>query len=231
MTMKVHRSSERGTNSIEWLKSWHTFSFGRFVDRERMGFRSLRVINEDIVAPTGGFHTHPHDNMEIITYIVDGALEHKDSMGTGSVIRPGEIQKMSAGTGIEHSEFNPSKDSPVHLLQIWLFPDEKNVKPDYQQKQIDFSQGDLVEIAGPVESEQTVGIHQDAKIFASRPQDGKKISYALKSGRHSFVQVVKGAIAVNDNHLEAGDGIQISDVQNLDITASGDAEFLLFDLA
>lgn len=233
MSFTLHKANARGHADHGWLNTYHTFSFGQFHDRNRMGFRSLRVINEDIVAPGAGFDTHPHKDMEIITYIIDGALAHKDSMGNGSVIKPGEIQKMSAGDGITHSEYNPSNDNSVHLLQIWIKPDTLGIPANYDQKTIDFGDGStLVKLAGPEAANQrTVHLQQNAKIFAARPKAGTVIDYTLDAGRYGFVQIVKGEMQIGDQILSQGDGLEISDVQTLNFKALQESEFLFFDLA
>ncbi len=231
MSIKIHDRDLRGRVKGSWLQSWHTFSFGHFHDPKRMGFRALRVINEDIVIPGGGFPTHPHDNMEIITYILDGALEHKDSMGTGSIIRPGEIQKMSAGTGVTHSEFNASNDNSVHLLQIWIKPDERDVAPDYQQKTVRAAPGKgLIQIAGREETDQSVSVHQDMKLFSAKMEEGEEITYDFAKGRYGFLQIVRGAVSLNGEALREGDGAELSDVGSISLKADADSEILLFDL-
>ncbi len=228
----IRKSSDRGHFDHGWLNTYHSFSFARYYDPEFMGFRALRVINEDFVAPGRGFGTHPHDNMEILTYIVSGALEHKDSLGTGSVIRPGDIQRMTAGTGIQHSEFNPSKTEPVHLLQIWLEPAKQGHKPSYDQKH--FTEADrrdrLRLIASPDAADGSIKVTEDIRLYASLLSAGKKASIDLKPGRHSWVQLIKGAITVNGTALAAGDGAAISEERGLAITATQDAEFIVFDL-
>lgn len=230
---KIHKSEARGYNKFDWLDSWHTFSFGRFVDRERMGFRSLRVINEDIIAPGGGFPTHPHDNMEIITYVVDGALAHKDSMGTGSTITMGEIQKMSAGSGVTHSEFNASNDNPAHIFQIWIMPDKKGIKPNYQQIAVEPAKAlnRFTLVGGPPETQAAVTIHQDAKLYIAHAHEGVTVSHNFGKGRYGFVQMVKGQVEINGEILDQGDGLEISNIEKLDVKALADSEIMLFDLA
>ena len=215
-----------------WLDSKHTFSFGHFMDPKRMGFRSLRVINDDIVIGGAGFNTHPHNDMEIITLVLKGALEHKDSLGTGSVIRPGEIQRMSAGTGIEHSEFNPSKEEGVHLLQIWIYPEKKGLTPSYEQKTYDVSKGngDFVIIGDRYGTDGTVTIHQDVKMLLAQMTDGKETTYRFESGRGGFLHVTKGMISLNGETLKEGDGAEISDVDVISVKAQTDSEVLLFDM-
>lgn len=217
---------ERGHANHGWLDTFHTFSFNTYYDEKHMGFRSLRVINEDRVAGGGGFPTHPHRDMEIVTYVLEGALEHRDSLGTGSVIRPGEIQRMSAGTGIRHSEFNQSKSDPVHLLQIWITPEKNGLKPEYEQKKVPAAWS---LIASPEGGENAVTIHQDARIWAGRIDSG--VTHELAPGRHAWVQVTRGSIELNGKKLAAGDGAAVSDEAKLELKASEPAEVLLFDLA
>ncbi|HEX8746055.1 MAG TPA: pirin family protein [Pyrinomonadaceae bacterium] len=229
----VRRAEERGHFDFGWLNTYHTFSFGDYFDPRNMGFRSLRVINEDWVEEGRGFPTHPHRDMEIITYILSGALEHRDSMGTGSVIRPGEVQRMSAGTGVTHSERNPSGEEPVHLLQIWIMPDKRNYRPSYEQKAYadEEKSGRFRLIASPDGSDDSVTIHQDARLFSSLLEPGQKIQHRLEPGRHAWVQVARGAIDINGTQLNQSDGAAISQEELLAITASEASEILLFDLA
>lgn len=232
--IKIHERDNRGKTNIGWLKSWHTFSFGDFRDPDRMGFRSLRVINEDIVIPGAGFGTHPHNNMEIITYILKGQLQHKDSMGNGSIIKPGEVQKMSAGSGIEHSEFNPSDKEPVHLLQIWIKPDTRDIKPGYEQVTLkpEKLKGGFTQIGGgTAANDNSVTIHQDALLFAAQPKEGAKVSYDFDAGRYGWLQVAGGTISLNGEKLKQGDGAEIADVKRIEIEALADSDILLFDLA
>jgi redox-sensitive bicupin YhaK (pirin superfamily) len=227
--LQVRHRDERGHFDHGWLNTYHTFSFDRYYDSQHMGFRALRVINEDRVAPAQGFGTHPHRDMEIITYILEGALEHKDSMGTGSIIRPGEVQRMSAGTGITHSEFNPSKSEPVHLLQIWILPEARGIKPSYEQKQINRGEmkGKLRLIASREPSDDAVRIHQDVRLYGTI-LNGDAVRHELEHGRYAWVQIARGSVDVNGAALAAGDGIAISDEPQL--TLSGNGEALLFDL-
>jgi redox-sensitive bicupin YhaK (pirin superfamily) len=230
----VRRSEERGAANLGWLDSRHTFSFGDYYDTSHMGFGPLRVINEDRVRPGAGFGTHGHSDMEIISYVVEGALEHKDSIGTGSVIRPGDVQRMSAGTGIRHSEFNHSKEDPVHFLQIWLLPERNGLPPSYEQKT--FTDGDkrgrLRLVASRNGRDGSVTIHQDTEIFSALLDTGKSVSHALSTGRKAWVQVVRGAVALNGETLRAGDGAQVDEVATIDVSAlSDDSEILLFDLS
>jgi len=227
--IQLRRRDERGHFDHGWLNTYHTFSFDRYYDPRHMGFRALRVINEDRVAPAQGFGTHPHRDMEIITYILDGALEHKDSMGTGSVIRPGEVQRMSAGTGVTHSEFNPSKSDPVHLLQIWILPEARGIRPSYEQKQFsrESMRGNLRLIAAHDPIEGAVAIHQDVRLFAT-VLDGETVTHDLLPGRYAWLQVARGSMELNGIPMQAGDGAAVSEVETLNIAGNGEA--LLFDL-
>jgi redox-sensitive bicupin YhaK (pirin superfamily) len=229
----IRRSNERGGGDYGWLKTRHTFSFNDYWDEKWMGFRSLRVINEDFVAPNGGFPTHPHRDMEIITYILSGKLEHKDSLGTGSVILPGDGQRMTAGRGIRHSEFNPSKTDTVHLLQIWILPDKQGYEPSYEQKSFVEAekQGKLRLIASKDGAEGSVKINQDAKLFASLLKPGEEVNHALQSNRHAWLQVAKGEVELNGKNLSQGDGAAVSDENALLIKGTKESEVLLFDLA
>jgi redox-sensitive bicupin YhaK (pirin superfamily) len=236
MTMITLRpAEERGHFNHGWLNTYHSFSFADYHDPKHMGFRSLRVINEDYVAPGNGFGTHPHRDMEIITYVLEGALGHKDSMGNGSAIRPGEVQKMSAGTGVLHSEYNHSPAQEVHLLQIWILPEKRGIAPSYEQKTFgrDEKLNRLRLVASPDASDGSVLIHQDAKLYSSILESGKSISHELATGRHAWLQVIEGGLTVNGKSLKTGDGAAISDESKVEITSTGDteAEFLLFDLA
>ncbi len=231
--ISVRQSDQRGGGDYGWLKTRHSFSFDRYYDPNFMGFRSLRVINEDWVQPAQGFPTHPHRDMEIITYILQGALEHKDSLGTGSLIRPGDGQRMSAGTGIRHSEFNPSKTDPVHLLQIWIMPDRQGHTPSYEQKQfpLEEKKGKLRLIASPDGSKSSVTIHQDASLYVALLAPDQEVKHELGKGRYAWLQVAKGAVELNDKKLSQGDGAAVSDESQLAIRATKDSEVLLFDLA
>jgi len=228
--IQVRPSNERGHNKLSWLDSRFTFSFDQYYDPEHMQFRSLRVLNEDIIAPGQGFGMHPHRDMEILTWILDGALEHRDSMGTGAVIRPGELQHMTAGSGILHSEFNPSPKDSTHLLQIWIVPDRKNLKPRYEQ--LTFADKDLRGkfhlVAGP---EAPVSIHQDANLYIARLDEGEQAKHCLKAGRSAWMQVSHGTVAVNGTKLKAGDGAAISEESEVRVEATKPSEVLLFDLA
>jgi quercetin 2,3-dioxygenase len=228
--IQVRASEERGQNKLSWLDTKFTFSFDQYYDPEHIQFRSLRVLNEDIVAPGKGFGMHPHKDMEILTWILDGALEHRDSMGTGAVIRPGELQHMTAGSGIMHSEFNPSPKDSTHLLQIWIVPDRKNLKPEYEQ--LTFPDKDLRGqfhlVAGP---QAPVTIHQDANLYITRLNDGQQTKHVLKPGRHAWAQVSRGTVTLNGVELKAGDGAAISDESEVRVEATKPSEVLLFDLA
>ena len=228
----VRRATERGHTRIDWLDSWHTFSFGDYYDPRHVEFRALRVINEDHVAPGAGFGTHPHRDMEIVTYVLAGALEHRDSLGNGSLIRPGEIQRMSAGTGIRHSEVNASKSDPVHLLQIWIQPERAGLAPGYEQRPLPPEvRGGLRVIASRDGRDGAVTIHQAAEIHAARLAPGEAATHALAPGRHAWVQVARGNLTANGEALHAGDGAAVSDERAVTLRADADAEVLLFDLA
>ena len=234
--IQVRRAKERGHADHGWLNTYHTFSFSDYHDRRFMGFRSLRVINEDWVQPGYGFPTHPHRDMEIITYVLEGSLEHKDSMGTGSVIRPGEVQKMSAGTGVRHSEFNHSRTEPVHLYQIWILPERDGLKPMYEQKAIaaEEKQGKLRLVASPSggNGSGAVKLFQDAALYAAELAKGESVEHEIRDGRYAWVQVARGALKVNDQELKAGDGAAVAKEDKLQLTGSADSsEVLLFDLA
>ena len=227
-------AAERGKADFGWLDSRHSFSFGGYHDPGHMGFGPLRVINEDRVQPGQGFGTHPHSDMEIISYVLEGALEHKDSIGTGSVIRPGDVQRMSAGSGIRHSEFNHSKSEPVHFLQIWLIPDQDGLKPSYEQKRFDDAdkRGRLRLVASPDGREGSVLAHLDAQVYASVLDKGGKVSHSPAAGRKLWLQVARGSLVLNGQELKTGDGAAITDERQLDITARTDGtEFLLFDMS
>lgn len=229
----VRSSNQRGGGDYGWLKTRHTFSFSDYHDPKWMGFRSLRVINEDWVAPSGGFPTHPHRDMEIITYVLSGKLEHKDSLGTGSVILPGDGQRMSAGRGIRHSEANPSTKDPVHLLQIWILPDKSGHEPGYEQKSFPESEkrGKFRLVASNDGSDGSVKINQDAKLLVTLLAAGEEITQPLEPQRHAWIQIAKGDVELNGKKLQQGDGVAISDEASLKIKANTDAEVLLFDLA
>lgn len=228
----VRKEDERGHFDFGWLNTYHTFSFDQYYDSDHMGFRSLRVINEDVVQPGKGFPTHGHRDMEIITYILEGALEHRDSMGNGSIIRPGDVQRMSAGTGVRHSEANPSNDQLVHLLQIWILPAEKSIPPEYEEKKFsdDEKRNKLRLVVSPEGSEGSVKIHQNARIYASVLDEGVKLVHALANGRSAWLQVAAGSVTLNDTLLKQGDGAAVTQESNLRIAAQQPAEVLLFDL-
>jgi quercetin 2,3-dioxygenase len=227
-------AAERGHANHGWLDTQFTFSFADYWHPAHMGYRSLRVINEDKVAPEKGFGTHPHRDMEIITYVLEGALAHKDSMGTGSVIRPGDVQRMSAGTGVLHSEFNHSPSELVHLLQIWILPERRGLHPSYEQKNFPTEEklNRFRLIASPDGENGSVTIHQDAKLSAAVVDEGKTVSYELGAGRYAWIQVARGEVTLNEKTLKAGDGAAVENELALTITGkSGRSEVLLFDLA
>ena len=229
----IRPSNERGGGDHGWLNTHHTFSFDQYHDQRFMGFRSLRVINEDFVQPGHGFPMHPHRDMEIITYLLEGALEHNDSMGNGSIIRPGDGQRMSAGRGVRHSEANPSKTEAAHLLQIWILPSERGLEPGYEQKAFpaEEKRGKLRLIAGPDGKDGSVTIHQDARLYVALLSPGQQVHHDLAPGRYAWLQVAKGAVELNGKPLSQGDGAAVSEEQKLTIKGAEDAEILLFDLA
>lgn len=233
MNIVVRKAADRGVANFGWLDSRHSFSFGDYYDPRHMGFRTLRVINDDRVAGGQGFGTHPHRDMEIISYVVDGALEHRDSMGTGSVIQAGDVQVMSAGRGVTHSEFNHDKETTVHFLQIWIVPAQRGVEPSYQQKSFPRTakQDRLTLLVSGDGRDGSMKIHQDALLFASVLGAGKEVAYTPHPGRYVWVQVVTGGITLEGQSLSAGDGAAISAAQNLAIRSEAGGEFLLFDLA
>ena len=229
----IRPSAERGGGNHGWLNTKHTFSFSDYWDPKWMGFRSLRVINEDRVAPNAGFPAHPHRDMEIITYVLSGKLEHKDSLGTGSVILPGDGQRMTAGSGIRHSEFNPSTTEPVHFLQIWILPAKAELPPSYEQKSFpeDQKRGKLRVIASRDAGEGSVKINQDARLYVSLLKPDEEVTHKFAKGRYGWLQVARGRVELNGKKLNQGDGAAISDETKLTIKATEDAEVLLFDLA
>jgi len=231
--INIRRSEQRGGGNFGWLNTRHTFSFDTYHDPNFMGFRSLRVINEDVVQAGEGFPTHPHRDMEIITYVLEGALGHKDSLGTGSVIRPGDGQRMSAGSGIRHSEMNASDKDPVHLLQIWIMPNRRGIDPSYEQKSFptEEKQGKLRVIASPDGENGSVTINQDAKLYVSLLSPGQKVTHQLAEGRYAWLQVAKGSVELNGKLLHQGDGAAVSEEKKLTLEGKADAEVLLFDLA
>ncbi len=229
----IRSASERGNANFGWLDSRHTFSFGSYYDPAHMGFSSLRVINEDKVAPGQGFPTHSHRDMEIISYVVDGALEHKDSIGTGSVIRPGDVQRMSAGTGISHSEYNASKENPVHFLQIWVLPEKQGIEPGYEQTYFspEEKQGKLRLVGSRDGRDGSITIHQDLNLYAARLDVNEQVDYTLQPNRSVWIQVVRGGVSLNQQPLSAGDGAAVTNAETLVIKGqSDDAEILLFDM-
>jgi redox-sensitive bicupin YhaK (pirin superfamily) len=231
--IRVRKASERGHFDHGWLDTHHTFSFARYYDPAHTGFRALRVINEDRVAPGRGFGTHPHEDMEIVTYVLDGALAHEDSLGTGSTIRPGELQRMTAGTGVTHSEFNPSQAEPVHLYQIWLLPEREGLEPSYEQKAFPESgrHNRLRLVASPGGHDGSLTIRQDARLYLGTLDGGHEVSHEMPPGRHAWVQVLRGGVTLNGLALAAGDGAAVSDEASLAVRAGGPSEVLLFDLA
>jgi redox-sensitive bicupin YhaK (pirin superfamily) len=229
--LEIRRSNERGYADHGWLKSFHTFSFAEYFDPKHVEFGPLRVINEDRVAPGAGFGTHGHRDMEIISYVLDGALAHKDSLGTGSTIKPGDVQRMSAGSGVMHSEFNASRDQPVHFLQIWIQPNVRGVQPSYEEKHFSAveKRGKLRLIASPDAAEGSVRIHQDARVYAGLFDGDEAGRLALSPGRQAYVHVARGAIEANGVALNAGDALKLSDAA-LELSQGRDAEVIVFDL-
>ncbi len=230
---RLHHSDLRGHTKIDWLDSYHTFSFSNFHDPARMGFRSLRVINDDRVSPGRGFGNHGHRDMEILTYVLEGEIAHKDSLGTGSVIRPGDVQIMSAGTGIQHSEFNNSDTEQLHLLQIWMLPDRQNITPRYDQRNFPLSekQGKLRLVASPDGRDGSVIIHQDINLYVSVLSVGDSVAFEMLPNRFAWIQVAQGTAVLNGELLQAGDGVQINSARSLELSTEDNAEILLFDLA
>jgi quercetin 2,3-dioxygenase len=232
MKLTVRKSNARGHADHGWLDTYHTFSFADYYDPKHMGFRSLRVINQDVIAPGVGFPTHPHSDMEIFSYILYGALEHKDSMGNGRVLRPGQIQLMSAGSGVTHSEFNPSKVEPASLLQIWIRPSQRGLKPSYTEWHPDPAQEkeSKVLVISPDGRDGSATIHQDAEIYRVRLDEGKESTHVVRDGRGTWFQLIKGTVSVNGTVLQPGDAISTEDSGTLTLSASADSEGLLFDL-
>jgi hypothetical protein len=230
--LTVRKAEERGHANHGWLDSWHTFSFADYYDPAEMGYGALRVINDDKVEPGQGFGTHGHRDMEIITYVLEGALEHKDSMGNGSVIRPGNVQRMSAGTGVRHSEFNPSREERVHLLQIWIEPKFTGVRPSYEEKEFTPAEktGRLRLIAAPDGREGSVTIHQDALVYAALLDGRNAVAHALAPARRAYVHIARGAVKLNGIELKGGDGAKIVGESKLDFGGAKQAEVLVFDL-
>ena len=225
-------SGERGHADHGWLNTFHTFSFANYHDPSHMGFRSLRVMNEDYIRPGMGFGTHGHRDMEIITYVLSGALEHKDSMGNGEVLRPGEFQRMSAGSGIRHSEFNPSDTEPVHLYQIWLLPISLGIEPSYEQKSFpELERRNCLRlVASQDAADGSLRIHQDARIYLASLDEGHSVNHQMDSGRHAWLQVLRGNVVLNGHSLEVSDGTAISQESLLEIKATQSAEIMLFDM-
>lgn len=231
--LRIRKAAERGHADHGWLNTYHTFSFANYYDPKYMGFRDLRVINEDRVKPGMGFPTHPHRDMEIISYVLEGALQHRDSMGNGSVIRPGDVQRMSAGTGITHSEFNHAQDQPLHFIQIWILPETEGIVPGYEQKAFpeEERQKVLRLIASRDGRDGSVTIHQDVNLFASILQPGNEITHTVPEGRHAWLQVLRGSVLANGHRLDVSDGAALSGESVLAVSARETAEILLFDLA
>jgi redox-sensitive bicupin YhaK (pirin superfamily) len=229
----LRRSAERGHIDHGWLDTYHSFSFGDYHDQDHMGFRDLRVINDDRVAAGQGFGTHGHRDMEILTYMLEGALQHEDSMGNGSVIRPGDVQRMTAGTGVMHSEFNPSRDEAAHLLQIWVLPERRNLQPGYEQKAFSVAdrRGQLCLLASRDGRDGSVSWHQDVDLYGTLLAPGERVARELRLGRHAWVHVARGEVVLNGTALATGDGAAFSDEPALDMTATTEAEVLVFDLA
>jgi quercetin 2,3-dioxygenase len=229
--MKIRRAEERGQADYGWLNTHYTFSFANYHDPEHMGFRALRVINDDIVGPGGGFDTHPHRDMEIITYVLSGALQHKDSMGNGRVIRPGEFQYMAAGTGVLHSEFNPSPTESVHLLQIWILPEKKGLQPRYAERTgAQLPGGRLNLVVSKAGQDGSIAVNQDSDLYLAKLTPGEEVSHTLRPQRHAWVHVAEGAVTLNGQNLRAGDGAAISEESGLKLAAQAPSQVLLFDL-
>jgi redox-sensitive bicupin YhaK (pirin superfamily) len=230
--LAVRHAEQRGQANLGWLDSRHTFSFGHYYDPKFMGFGPLRVINEDRVQPAQGFGTHGHSDMEIISYVLDGALEHKDSMGNGSIIRPGDVQRMTAGTGVRHSEYNASESETVHFLQIWILPERAGLEPGYEQKHFPLSEkrGRLRLVGSRDGRDGSVTIHQNVDLYAALLEDGERVQYELGKSRKGWVQLARGSATLNDRQLYPGDGVALEGPIGIDLKASSDAEILLFDM-
>lgn len=233
MSISIRSAESRGHANHGWLDSFHSFSFAHYHDPKHMGFGPLRVINEDRVQPGAGFDTHGHSDMEIITYVLEGALEHKDSIGTGSVIHPGDVQRMSAGSGVRHSEFNHSKTAPVHFLQIWIIPEKKGLSPSYEQKAFsaDEKRGKLRLIGSRDGRDGSVTIHRDVDLYATVLSSGETVTHALSAGRGAWIQVARGTVTLNGEALKAGDGAAVATQGMLRLEGIDDAEVLVFDMA
>jgi len=227
----IRKANQRGHAEHGWLDTYHTFSFADYYDPNWMGFRALRVINDDLVMPAKGFGTHPHRDMEIITYVLSGALQHKDSMGNGRIIRPGEVQYMAAGTGVQHSEFNPSKDEAVHFLQIWIMPESKGLLPRYAEKSLASEPtGRFNLVASKTGREGSLAINQDADLYIAKLSPGNETTHTLKPDRHAWLQVAEGEVKLNDDTLKAGDGVAVSGELQVQLVAEKPSQVLLFDL-
>lgn len=231
--IQIRKAAERGHFNHGWLDTYHTFSFGDYYDPAHMGFRSLRVINDDRVQPGQGFGMHGHRDMEIVTYVLDGALEHKDSMGNGSIIKSGELQRMTAGTGVRHSEFNPSDKEAVHLYQIWLLPERKGLKPSYEELALDEAQkhGRFRLVASPDGADGSMTIHQNARLYLASLSPGEDVAHEIEPGRAAWLQVLRGSMNVLGHDLAAGDGVAVTEVSAVSVQAAVPSEVLLFDLA
>ena len=228
----IRKAAERGHAKYNWLDTWHSFSFDTYYDPAHMGFRTLRVMNEDRVQPSQGFGMHGHQDMEIVTYVLEGALEHRDNMGNGSVIHAGEFQRMSAGTGVQHSEFNPSRTEPVHFYQIWLLPNQKGLSPSYEQKVCseDEQSERLRLVASPDAHNGSLLIHQDARIYLSTLDADQEVRHKLQAGRHAWLQVLRGSVELNSHTLATSDGAAVSDEMTIAIQAKEPSVVMLFDL-
>jgi len=231
--IKVRPANERGHANLGWLDSYFTFSFADYRDPDHMGFRNLRVINDDTIEPEGGFDTHSHKDMEIISYVVEGELEHKDSMGSGSIIKAGNIQRMTAGTGVRHSEFNPSSENKTRLLQIWIVPEQKDLPPSYEELCVNELKKEnvLTQLASNDESEGIIKIHQDVYLYYAYLRDDKAVKYNIAQGRGVWIQMIKGEVTINGNNYQQGDGISIENEEEINLSSAKEGEFLLFDLA
>jgi len=228
----LRRAQDRGHARHGWLESWHSFSFADYFDPQHMGFSALRVINDDVIAPAQGFGTHGHRDMEIITYVLSGELAHRDSMGNGSTIRPGDVQRMSAGRGVQHSEFNASRTDPVHLLQIWIEPNVRGIEPGYEEKHFGTAEkrGRLRLIASPDAADGSVTIHQDARVYAGLFEAGERAALEIAAGRSAYVHVARGSVAVNGQRLAAGDALKLAQAASIEIAGGDAGEVLVFDL-